>query len=148
LYEMITGKKAFTGKSQASLIAAILEKEPEPISGIQPMTPPALDRAVRTCLAKDPDDRWQNAHDLMSELKWIREGGSQAGVAAPVVSRRKSRERFAWVLAGILGLSTIAFGWMLFKGFANRESSKSVSLHLQVRLPKDEVLGQSDSGIF
>ena len=61
LYEMVTGKKAFEGKSQASLIAAILEREPPPMSTLQPLTPAALDRVVKTCLAKDPDERWQTA---------------------------------------------------------------------------------------
>jgi eukaryotic-like serine/threonine-protein kinase len=99
LYEMATGKKAFTGKSRASMIAAILEHEPAPISSIEPMTPPALDRVVKTCLAKDPDDRWQSAHDVKSELAWIAEAGSQAGAPATVVSRRKNRERIAWLVA-------------------------------------------------
>src|SRR5437867_7783347 len=87
LYEMATGQKAFSGKSQASLIASILSAEPPAISTIQPMTPPALDPVVKTCLAKDPDDRWQTAHDVMLQLKWIAEGGSQAGVPAPLVAR-------------------------------------------------------------
>src|SRR6516165_850776 len=78
LYEMATGKRAFTGKTQASIVAAILASEPPPISTLQPMTPPALDRVVRNCLAKDPDDRFQNVHDLKLQLKWIAEGGSQA----------------------------------------------------------------------
>jgi serine/threonine protein kinase len=76
LYEMITGKHAFNGKSQASLIAAILEKEPDPVSSLQPMTPPVLDHLVGKCLAKDPEDRWQSAHDVASELKWMAEPGS------------------------------------------------------------------------
>ncbi len=97
LYEMATGQKAFSGPSQATLIAAIIGTQPPPISTIQPMVPPALDRVVRTCLAKDPEDRWQTAHDVMLELKWVAEGGSQAGVPAPVVARRKSRERIAWM---------------------------------------------------
>ncbi len=77
VYEMATGKKAFEGKSQASLIAKILDSDPPPISSLQPMTPPALDRVVKRCLAKDRDDRWQSANDLTQELKWIVEGGSQ-----------------------------------------------------------------------
>src|ERR1700687_5576870 len=74
LYEMATGRKAFSGGTQASLISAIMKEDPAPISTTQPMTPPALDRVVRKCLAKDPEDRWQNAADLGSELKWGGEG--------------------------------------------------------------------------
>src|SRR6202163_4740481 len=69
VYEMATGKKAFEGKSQASLIAKILEIDPPPISSLQPMTPPALERTVKRCLAKEPDDRWQTARDLEVQLK-------------------------------------------------------------------------------
>ena len=110
LYEMATGKKAFEGKSQASLIAAILERTPPPISSVQPMTPPALDRVVKTCLEKDPEDRWQTAHDVMLELKWIAEAGSQAGVPAPVVARRKGRERLAWIVAAVFAAAALALG--------------------------------------
>ena len=78
LYEMLTGKRAFPGKSQLSVASAVLEKDPEPISSLQPLTPPALDRAIRVCLTKDPEDRWQAARDLLLELKWIAEGGSQS----------------------------------------------------------------------
>jgi serine/threonine protein kinase len=102
LYEMATGKKPFVGKSQASLIAAILDATPPPVSTVAPMTPPALDRVVKTCLEKEPDDRFQTAHDVRLQLEWIAEGGSQAGLPAPVVARRRSRERLAWSIAGIL----------------------------------------------
>jgi Tol biopolymer transport system component len=108
LYEMATGKKAFEGKSQASLIAAILEREPPPISTLQPMSPPALDRVVKTCLAKDPDERFQTAHDLKLQLQWIGEAGSQAGVPARVVLPGKARERLALAAAGLFLLTTIA----------------------------------------
>src|SRR5215471_2511442 len=104
LHEMATGKKAFSGKSQASLIGAILHGEPPPISTLQPMTPPALDRVVKRCLAKDPDDRWQSAGDLASELRWIAESGSQAGVPAPVVAQRKRQRWIPWLAAGIFAL--------------------------------------------
>ena len=77
VYEMATGKKAFAGKSQASMIGAIMNSEPPPISSLQPMTPPALERMVRRCLAKERDERWQSAFDLWQEVKWIAEGGSQ-----------------------------------------------------------------------
>src|SRR5438876_1709529 len=108
LYEMVTAKKAFDAKSAASVIAAILEHDPPSMNALQPMAPPALERVVTTCLAKDPDDRWQTAHDVQLELKWVAEGGSAAGLLAPVVSRRKSRERLAWVLAALLGLIAAA----------------------------------------
>ncbi len=108
LYEMATGRKAFSGKSQASLISSIMKEEPAPISSVSPLTPPALERVVRTCLAKDPEDRWQSAHDIGRELKWIAEG-SQAGVPAPAVSRRHRRETFAWSAAAVFALALAAF---------------------------------------
>ncbi len=80
LYEMATGKKAFAGANQASLITAIMSSEPAPISAAQPTSPAALDRIVRTCLAKDPEERWQSASDLKRELRWIGEG-SQSELA-------------------------------------------------------------------
>jgi eukaryotic-like serine/threonine-protein kinase len=102
LYEMATGRKAFSGTSQASLIGAILKDEPALLSSIQPMTPPALDRVVKTCLAKDPEDRWQNAGDVAKELKWIAEGPA-AGAAAPTADagRQRRRERLAWAVAAL-----------------------------------------------
>ncbi len=108
VYEMATGHRAFTGKSQASLIAAILASVPPPVSSLQPMAPAALDRAVSRCLEKDPDDRWQTARDLMSELKWISQGDSRAGAAAPASARLKGRERLAWIVAAIALLGLVA----------------------------------------
>src|SRR6266480_4038204 len=81
LYEMVTGRRAFPGKSQLSVASAVLEKDPKPISTLQPLTPPALDRAIRVCLAKNPEDRWQTVRDLELELKWIADGGSQVTLA-------------------------------------------------------------------
>src|SRR6266704_6972565 len=83
VYEMATRKRAFEGKSQASLIAAILQIDPPSMSSLQPMTPPALDRVVKKCLRKERDDRWQSARDVTDELKWIAQGGSSAGVSMP-----------------------------------------------------------------
>jgi eukaryotic-like serine/threonine-protein kinase len=110
LYEMATGKRAFTGKTQASIVAAILASEPQPISTVRPMSPPALDRVVTTCLAKDPDERFQTVHDLKLQLKWIAEGGSKAGVPAPAAAQRKSRERWAWCAAGLALLCALMLG--------------------------------------
>jgi Tol biopolymer transport system component len=130
LYEMATGQKAFSGKTQASLIAAIIERVPPSISTISPMTPPAFDRVVKTCLAKDPEDRWQTAHDVMLELKWVAEGGSAAGLPAPVVARRKSREKLAWGLAAVfaVGMIASALGAMRFWKAAAQTRTVRVSI--------------------
>src|ERR1700690_450806 len=111
LYEMLTGQRAFPGKSPVSVASAILEKEPTPISTVKPMTPPALDHAIRRSLAKEVERRWQSAPDLAGELQWITEAGSQAGVPAPLVSHRKVRERLAWSVAALLAvaLAPVAF---------------------------------------
>src|ERR1700674_4654850 len=111
IYGMATGRRAFQGTSRASVIAEVLTKDPPPISSLQPMAPPALDRLVHGCLAKDPDERWQSAHDVMAELRWIGEGGSQAGPAAPLVTRRRVRERTAWTLAAALAAIAILATW-------------------------------------
>jgi hypothetical protein len=107
VYEMATGKRAFEGKSAASVMAAILEREPPAMSSLQPLAPPALDHVVSRCLAKDPDDRWQSASDVMRELKWIAEVGSRASVAAlPPLSTRPLRvwQRPVPLAAGIITL--------------------------------------------
>ncbi len=113
LYEMATGRKAFEGKSQASVIGSILKDQPPAVSSLAPMTPPALDRVVATCLAKDPEDRIQTAHDVRLQLQWIAEGGSQAGVPAPVVARRRSRERLAWTVAAVALVAVGGLGALL-----------------------------------
>jgi Tol biopolymer transport system component len=100
LYEMLTGKRAFEGKSRASFIAAILSSEPRPISELQPMTPRLLDRLVKRCLAKDPDERWQSAGDLAAELRWVAEGGLQPEGSSAKLSRRS---RVLWALSVVVG---------------------------------------------
>jgi len=112
LYEMATGKRAFEGRSQASLIASILKEQPRPLSSFDQLTPPALERTVMRCLEKEPDDRYQTARDVMLDLKWISDAGSRAGIAAPVAARRKSRERTAWILAAaasVIALALVGF---------------------------------------
>jgi WD40 repeat protein len=86
LYEMVTGNRAFQGHSDFSVASAILHKDPPSISTLQPLTPPALERTIRVCLAKDPDERWQSASDLFNELRWIAEGGSQSGAISGITS--------------------------------------------------------------
>ncbi|HET9220016.1 MAG TPA: protein kinase [Terriglobia bacterium] len=95
LYEAISGKRAFMGKSQAHLIAAIVSADPEPLSKTQPMTPPALEFVVQRCLVKDPEQRVQTAWDLVCELQWIAQGGTEAGIPAPLAALRQRRARLA-----------------------------------------------------
>ena len=141
LYEMATGKKAFTGRSQASLIGSILRDEPGPVSTIQPMTPPAFDRVVKTCMAKDPDDRWQTAHDLMLQLQWIAEGEMQSLPAAPLVSRGKYR-RLLWASAILLlGL----LGGLLFV-IANRRQTPADSRVVRLSVLIPESAGSTSGG--
>jgi len=115
LYETATGTRAFEGKSQASLIASIMGSEPAPIGRVAPLAPPGLEQVVRACLAKDPEERIQTAHDVKLQLQWIAQGGSQAGVPAPVAARRRSRERLAWSVAGLAladSLALVAVIWV------------------------------------
>ena len=113
LYEMLTGKKAFTGASQASLITAIMSAQPTPVSSVDAMAPPTLDRLVQTCLSKDPDERWQSAHDVAKELRWIGEGstaGAQAIAArAGGSARRRVGGSVAWIAAGVALLAAAYF---------------------------------------
>ena len=111
LYEMVTGKRAFEGKSHLSVASAILEKEPPLISTVKPLTPPALDHAIRRCLAKDPEERWQTARDVAGELKWIAEGGPQSGMAAPLARKSKWRERALAALAASLAIALAGVAW-------------------------------------
>jgi len=108
LYEMATGHQAFEGKTQAGVIAAILEREPPSVSTLEPRTPPALDRLIRTCLAKDPGDRRQTMRDVLLDLKWISEGRSQAGLPAVVAARRRLGGRLGWIAAAIFLLAAVA----------------------------------------
>jgi len=112
LYEMITGRRAFEGKSQLSVLTAILEKDPEPLATVQPSTPPALDYAIQTCLEKNPDNRFQTAHDMKLQLLWITKTGSRAGVPALMASRRNKNAFWLTALA-VLAVAVIALatGW-------------------------------------
>jgi Tol biopolymer transport system component len=99
-YEMITGKKAFTGKSRAVLIAAISTADPDPLSESQPGASPMLQHIVERCLAKDPFDRWQTAHDLLLQLRWMVDGGQAIGSTA--IGLREKLIRVGLVLAALL----------------------------------------------
>jgi eukaryotic-like serine/threonine-protein kinase len=131
---MITGKRAFEGKSQISVMSAILEKDPEPITTLQPASPPALERVVKTCLAKDPDERFQNVHDVKLHLKWIAEGGSQTATPVGSATRRKSREKLIWLL--ISGLAIVAAGIAIWT-FAHPRTQASGPVLALIPPPRD-----------
>jgi Tol biopolymer transport system component len=105
LYEMVAGKRAFAADGQASLMSSILTTEPQRMGEHQPLAPADLERLIRTCLAKDPEDRWQSAHDVMAELRWIAERGSGAGVDAPAAPRGRRRDRMVAAAAALLALA-------------------------------------------
>ena len=110
IYEMATGRRAFEGATQASLIAAILKDEPRPISAISTIAPAGLDRLVRQCLRKDPDERIQSAHDVRLRLDEIAEAGPSAGPGADGATRRgRRRELAAWATAALAVMLAVAF---------------------------------------
>jgi serine/threonine protein kinase/Tol biopolymer transport system component len=106
LYEMITGKKAFEGTSQASVISAILSSDPPAVAVLQPLTPPALDQVIQNCLAKDRNGRWASAHDVRLQLAWIAGHLSAVSVTAGVTHNRR-RELLAWTIAAVAGLALV-----------------------------------------
>jgi Tol biopolymer transport system component/predicted Ser/Thr protein kinase len=148
VYEMATGKKAFEGKSQASVISAIMSSDPPPISSLQPMTPTALDRVVKTCLAKDPDDRWQAASDLRRELKWIAEGGSQVTLTTTAAAkgiRPLSRQSLLFGLCALLLGAVMASLAMWNLKPAPASTPKPVS-RLTITLPPGQQLAGLNDG--
>ncbi len=142
LYEMATGRRAFGGTSQASLIAAVLKETPRPMVELQPLTPPALDRIVTQCLAKDPDERWQSAGDLARELEWIRGGSSQVGApAAPAAGsqvRSRARERLLWS-AALLAVVLAALASLVIPRLLSQSPRPSVS-RFTIPAPDDVTL--------
>lgn len=139
LYEMVTAKKAFEGKSAASVMAAILEREPPAASALQPLTPRALDHVVSQCLAKDPDERWQSAGDVMRELRWIAQSRPQVSESAATTAGPLPKERLAWAAA--LLLATLAAGVLAVSAF--RAGPVAPETHLEITTPPT-----SDPGTF
>lgn len=125
LYEMTTGKRAFEGTSQATLIAAIMEREPTSVSVVIPTTPPLFERLVKKCLSKDPEKRWQSAADLLDEIRWISQAGSQVGLPAHVSKRRRVKFTIARGVGAVAIMTSLVLAWLLFmqpeaKVFTNR----------------------------
>ncbi|MGH9775892.1 MAG: protein kinase domain-containing protein [Candidatus Acidiferrales bacterium] len=140
LYEMVTGQRAFEGKSQLSVASAILEREPEPISMVKPLTPPVLDRTIRKCLAKQPDQRWQSASDLATELNWMTDGSATA-MAVKAVERGRKWGRLGWLVSGALLLLLAGGGsaWIT----ARRSVAPARVMRFTVSLPAGDALGGS-----
>jgi len=142
LYEMATGRKAFVGKSQVSLIAAILEHEPASISSIRPTAPPTLDRVVKTCLAKDAEDRFQTAHDVRLELKWIAEAGSQAVIPSPALARRRIHHWLSWGLAFVFFVVALFFA----VGYFQRAPASARAVRASILAPEKTTFNFLGSG--
>jgi Tol biopolymer transport system component len=143
LYEMASGRRAFEGSTTATLIGAILHTDPPPLSSVEPLTPPALDRVVSRCLAKDPENRWQTARDLMLELKWIAEHAQQSltPVARPVRKTWKVGLLAAAVLA-ILATVVAAFN----VAYARRDPTGAAMMRLTFSPPEGLTLADLDIG--
>ncbi len=133
LYEMATGKKAFEAKSHASLIAAIMKEEPRPMRELQPMTPRLLEHMVKTCLAKDPEDRPQSAHDLKMELDWLRESSGISDAPKLDVGRSTARSKLPAIMlaAGVLALAAAIVIAFLFRPQNPRAERLEFSIPLQ-----------------
>ena len=129
LYEMVAGRRAFTGESRLSISAAILEKDPQPMASSQPLTPPALEHLVLRCLMKDPEERWQSSRDLSRELKWISAGVGLAKASEPAAHLR---ERVAWGVAALcIALST----WLGVTHWRGMQPAENRHVHLSLLPP-------------
>ena len=143
LFEMLTGRKPFDDDSRAGLMAAILEREPPAVSSLQSQAGPAVDRVVATCLAKDPDERWQTSRDLLRQLQWIADERSRARAALPggVSTASGTRARRVGVLpfAALLIAATAVTMWALVRPAASASAEGRVT-RFTVDLPKGLVL--------
>ncbi|MDP9362161.1 MAG: protein kinase, partial [Acidobacteriota bacterium] len=115
VYEMFTGKKAFAGKTQASLIGAIMHDTPPPIAATQPLAPAAFERLVRTCLQKDPEERFQSAHDIKLELQWIQQSAADR---QPQIVSRRPRSTFLFLPVAVI-VSALAAASVVYVHFRN-----------------------------
>ena len=146
LHEMVTGRKAFTGKSQVLLMSAIATSHPEPLSKADAATPPALDHLVKLCLAKDPDERWQSSRDLLAELEWIAVGGSNTSVAAaaPVRQRGRAWPQIAALAAMALATASLMPAACLY--VRGPEASRETRFRVPIQLTADAVVAGGAGG--
>jgi len=139
LYEMVTGKRAFEGKSQLSVASSILEKEPEPISTLKPMSPLVLDRTIRKCLAKHPDERWQSTSDLATQLSWIADASATGtAIATKGAGPEANWRQFGWIITGLLALLLVGvFAWI----YSHGGTPVRPVMRFSISLPDGDALG-------
>jgi serine/threonine protein kinase len=141
LYEMLTGNRPFKAGSQADLIAAVLEHDVSPVSDRQPLTPLNLDRIVLKCLAKNPDDRWQTARDLKSELIWVREAREEIPnkPILPATPRRPWRQVIALAIPTIAAMTLVITAINLWRPSSEPAPHRTVT-RLSLNLPPGVML--------
>jgi Tol biopolymer transport system component len=144
LYEMISGKKAFEGKTAQLLIAAIVSLDLDPPSTFEPAAPPALDHLAERCSAKSPEDRWQTAHSVLVQLQWILEGGS--GAAAAAAAQRRKRERRLRILLGVAAIVIAAIGGPAFLYLRGATTSDELRFRVPVVGINPEYMAVSPDG--
>jgi serine/threonine protein kinase len=128
LYEMVTGRHAFEGKSQLSVFTSILEKDPEPIASSQPLAPRMLDRVLSACLAKDPAERYQSAHDIAMDLRWLADSATTDS-AKPSQFPKNRTAALAALLVVFVALAGFAgYRWA-------KSSEEPVSIHAEIPPP-------------
>ena len=138
LYEMAAGKRPFEGKSQISLASSILEKDPDPISALKPLTPTAFEHVVTTCLQKNPEERFQTAHDIKLELQWVATDRSAPAVVASPASPSHRRERLGWA-AGLVAAIALGAAVGMF-GFLHRPAQSVQSIRTVINPPDKTTL--------
>jgi serine/threonine-protein kinase len=149
LYEMVTGRRAFDGDSVTAIRTAIVEREPPPVSSLDPLAPPALDDIVRRCLAKNPEDRWQRAGDIVRELKQVSESVSQARVQAIGKTQRSAAGRaWRWVAAIVLGAITVVAVWLMAATFQRHSPTPPGQIRSLAVLPLENLSGDPEQEYF
>lgn len=136
LYEMLTGKRAFNGPTQASVIASILKEQPQPVHELQPLTTTGLERVLQTCLEKDPEKRWQTAREVKHALQWMSQQ-TPAAAATPAAPAKSPR---IWQAAAAL-LAVIAIGLGIWTLRPKKETPAPVT-RFEIPLPTDFNIGQ------
>lgn len=139
-YELITGKRPFTGKSQASLIASILKEQPAPLHEFQPLTPSGLERVLQTCLEKDPDKRWQSAREVKHALEWTMQNAAPAPGQAMVQNAEPPAKssKLAWTATALAVLIALGLGWIVW----SKTQQPAQTSRFEVAIPENVVFSQ------